>query len=70
MKNFFKNAWEDPVWSKVIAAVIIALGGMLITAIYDYNVLRVDSEGVRKQIVMDARNAYPQYKNLIGELFV
>ena len=180
MKNFFRNAWEDPVWSKVIAAVIIALGGMLVTAIksicfnvsfgtaildvlqfklslwiilvalfavalgvaiykkhskrskpsfvseftsgvyqnqqwhwtwewsnedkfyyvmdlnmmcpkckngvlylsfdgyqcgkcgteYDYNVLRVDSEGVRKQIVMDARKAYPQYKNLIGELFV
>lgn len=70
MKNFFKNAWEDPVWSKVIEAVIIALGSMLVSAIYDYNVLRVDSEGVKRQIVMDARNAYPQYKYLIGELFV
>ena len=180
MKNFFRNAWEDPVWSKVIAAIIVALGGVLVSAIksfcfnvsfgtailnvlrfkiclwivllalfvvalgvaiykkhsrkktpsfvsaftsgtyqnqqwhwawewsdedkfyyvmdldmmcpnckngvlnfsydgyqcgkcgneYEFDVLRVDFVAVRKQIVMDAREAFPEYKNCIGDMFV
>lgn len=29
-----KENWKDPVWSKVIAAVIIAVGGFIITSLY------------------------------------
>lgn len=177
MKSFLKYAWKDPVWSKVIATVIVAFGSVLITAIkslisnvpfrtaflnllnykisfwivllalfviilsialckkylksptpsfveeftsgnyqnqqwqwmwrwsdsdmfyyvdelnvmcpncktgilnlgyshyrcgncgmeLEYGMLGIDSEGVRRQILLDVRNAYPQYKNLVGE---
>ena len=33
MKEKLSNIWHDPVWSKVIAAVIVALGGLLVSAI-------------------------------------
>ena len=180
MKNLLRNAWEDPVWSKVIAAIIVALGGVVVSAIrslcsnvsfgttilnvlrfkmslwivllvlfamalgvaiykkhsgktkpsfvsaftsgvyqnqqwhwtwewsdedkfyyvmdldimcpnckngvlnlsydgyqcgkcgteYEFDVLKVDSTGVKKQIVMEAREAFPEYKECIGEMFV
>lgn len=31
---FYKKYWPDPVWSKVISAIIIAIGGAIITTIY------------------------------------
>lgn len=33
MKEKLSNMWHDPVWSKVIAAVIVALGGLVVSAI-------------------------------------
>ncbi len=30
----FKKIWSDPVWSKVISAIIIAIGGFIISVIY------------------------------------
>lgn len=31
---FYKKYWLDPVWSKVISAIIIAIGGTILTTIY------------------------------------
>ena len=31
---FYKKYWPDPVWSKVISAIIITIGGTIITTIY------------------------------------
>lgn len=33
-KTFLEKYWPDPVWSKVISAVIIAVGGSILTAFY------------------------------------
>jgi hypothetical protein len=32
--TFYQKYWPDPVWSKVISAVIIAIGGTILTTLY------------------------------------
>jgi len=32
--KFIKNKWSDPVWSKVFAGIILAIGGIIVSAIW------------------------------------
>ena len=79
MKNFLRNAWEDSVWSKVIAAIIVALGGVLVstiksfcsnvsfgTAILNKPLVLVGPRGIRKFWV----NGYEGRRLAVSALFL